>query len=162
MKSEFKKQPKGSHQGLQTPRVSGFLVKRSQKWCCRAKAFHDSPVGDTDQINQSITSYWSLGRNRKWYWPLFIYSAKVSLYNSWLLYRNMEENCWFLDLIRSITMPYLQTYKHSKKIISLTETFFHNSRVGKRVNECIIFDGINHLIGSDEIKMCTLWENHQT
>lgn len=45
----------------------------------------------------------------------------------------------------------VQTYKH-KKINPSTETVFHNSRVAKRVDECIRFDRINRLIGFDKKK----------
>lgn len=86
-------------------------------------------MGDTDQMDQFTASYRPLVRNHKWPWPLFIYHVKVSLSNSWLLYRSLEENCSFLDHIRSIKMSYLQTYKHNKKIVPSTETVFHNCRV---------------------------------
>ena len=39
-----------------------------------------------------------------------------------------------------------------KKVILSAETVHHNSRVSKRVEECIRFDGLNHFIGSDEKK----------
>ena len=41
-------------------------------------------------------------------------------------------------------------YRHARKIIPSAETVFHKSRVSKRVEECIRFDGLNHFIGSDE------------
>ena len=37
-----------------------------------------------------------------------------------------------------------------QKIIQSAETVFHNSRISKRVEECIRFDGLNHFIGFDE------------
>ena len=60
---------------------------------------YNSSMGGMDQMDQSIASYRPFTRNHKWYWPLFLYSAEVSLYSSWLLYRSLEENCSFLDHI---------------------------------------------------------------
>ena len=114
--------------------------------------YYNSSMEGTDQMDQSIAFYCPFIRNCKWYWPLLLYSVEVSLYNSWLLYRSLEENCSFLDHIRSITMSYLQTYRHTKKIIPSAETVFHNSCLSKRVEKCIRFDGLNHFIGSDEKK----------
>ena len=111
---------------------------------------YNSSMGSMDQMVQSIACYWPLIRNCKWYWALFLYSVEVSLYNSWLLYRSLEENCSFLDHIWSITMSYLQMYRHGKKIIPSAETVSHGSCISKRVEQCIRFDGLNHFIGSDE------------
>ena len=58
-------------------------------------------------MDQSIASNRPFIRNRKWYWKLFLYSAEVSLYNSWLLYICLEEEYPFLDHIRSFAMTYL-------------------------------------------------------
>ena len=113
---------------------------------------YNASMGGTDQMGQSIASSRPLVRNRKWYLSLFIYSVEVSLYNSWLLYKNLEENYSFPDHKRSIPMSYLRTYKHNKKIIPSTETVFHNSRVAKRVDKCIRFDETNHFTGSEEKK----------
>ena len=74
-----------------------------------------SSIGGADQLDQLIASHRIFIKNRKWFWPLLLYSIEVSLYNSWLLYRSLEENCSFLDHIQSITMSYLQTYRHAKK-----------------------------------------------
>ena len=113
---------------------------------------YNSSIGGADQLNQSIASHRILIKNRKWFWPLLLYSIEVSLYNSWLLYRSLEENCSFLDHIRSITTSYLQTHRHAKTIIPSAETVFHNSRVSNRVEEWIRFDGLDHFIGSHEKK----------
>ena len=80
-------------------------------------------------MDQSIASYCPFIRNRKWYWPLFLYSAEVSLCSSWLLYRSLEENCSFLDHI-------LQCHicKHTgmqRKIIPSAKTVFHNNCISK-------------------------------
>ena len=66
-------------------------------------------------MDQSIACYRPFIRDCKWYWPLFLYTVEVSFYNSWLLYRSLEEICSFLDHIWNITMSYLQTYRYAKK-----------------------------------------------
>ena len=93
--------------------------------------YYNSSMGGADQMDQSIAFYLPFIRNCKWYWPLFLYSVEVSLYNSWLLYRSLEENCSFLDHIQSIIMSCLQTYVscfHQHKQFSITVTFQNELR----------------------------------
>ena len=79
-------------------------LSNTRRWSKEAKYYINVPrpamtgcsnssMGGTDHMDQSIASYCPLIRNRKWYWPLFLYSVEVSFYNSWLLYRSPEENC---------------------------------------------------------------------
>ena len=60
---------------------------------------YNSSMGGTDQINQSIASYRPFIRNRKWYWPLFLYSVEVSLYSHGCYIEFWKKNCSFLDHI---------------------------------------------------------------
>ena len=89
----------------------------------------------------------------KWYWPFFIYAIKVSFYNSWILNRklNNEERLPLLSHIRAITQTVI--HQHTKdKHIKKCKNLFHNSRVSSRVTSDVRFDGLNHLLGSDEKK----------
>ena len=113
---------------------------------------YNQAMGGTDQMDQAISTYRPFVRNRKWYWPLFVYSMEIGLYNSWLHYRKWEKDCTFLEHIRSIATTYLTAYTYDKRVMSVVEPIFVNSRVSKRVDDSVRFDGLNHLLGSEEKK----------
>ena len=115
-------------------------------------ASYNKSMGGTDQMDQAISTYRPSIRNRKWYWPLFSYCVSVGLYNSWLLYRKLERDCSFLDHVRSVATSYLKAHTHDKRVLTSTESVFFNSRVSKRVDTSIRYDGKNHFLGSDQKK----------
>ena len=116
-------------------------------------ALYNHSMGGTDQMDQQLSTYRPFIRNKKWYWPFFTFSLGVALYNSWLLYRMLERDCSYLDHLRAIARSYIQAYSHEKRIFSNTRQF-HNSRVAKRVDASIRFDGTNHLIGPSRKTRC--------
>lgn len=116
-------------------------------------ALYNHSMGGTDQMDQQLSTYRPFIRNKKWYWPFFTFSLGVALYNSWLLYRMLERDCSYLDHLRAIARSYIQAYSHEKRIFSKTRQF-HNSRVAKRVDASIRFDGTNHLIGPSRKTRC--------
>ena len=109
-------------------------------------------MGGTDQLDQSIAAYRPCIRNRKWYWPIFVYCVQVSLYNSWILYRQLEKEWIFLEHLHVIATSYLKNHSYQKRIVKSTETRFVNSRVAKRVTQEVRFDGVNHFLGLAEKK----------
>ena len=107
---------------------------------------YNKSMGGTDQMDQAIATYRPFVRNRKWYWPLFLYCLEVSLYNSWLLYCTLEKECPFLEHIRSIANSYLTLQRHNKRIFTSQDTTYKNSRVANRVDDAVRFDGKNHFL----------------
>ena len=54
----------------------------------------------------------------------------------------------------------IQTHMKDKKIIPAVENPFHNSKVAKRVESALRFDGLNHVLGREEKKSrCALCGN---
>ena len=113
---------------------------------------YNKAMGGTDQMDQVISTYQPFVHNRKWYWPLFLYCLEVSLYNSWLLYRKLEKDCPFLEHVGSIATSYLNLHQHDRRVFNTEETRFRNSRVAKRVDPAVRFDGKNHLLEPDPTK----------
>ena len=95
-------------------------------------------MGGTDQMDQAIPVYRPIIRNRKWYWPIFVYCMQVSLYNSWLMFRVLEKECTFLEHIRVIATSYLRKHSYEKHIFRSPEIKYHNSRVAKMCHSRIM------------------------
>ena len=143
-------------------------VGTAKRWCKDAKDYVNVPrpsliasynkcMGGTDQMDQAISAYRPNIRNRKWYWPLFTYCMSIGLYNWWLLYCNLEKDCPFLEHLQSIATSYLRAYTHDRRVMSTADTVFHNSRVSKRIDKAIRYDGKNQFLESDVKKSrCTL------
>ena len=118
---------------------------------------YNKSMGGTDQMDQQLANYRPFVQNRKWYWPFFSFSLGVALYDSWLLYRQLEEDCSYLDHLRAIARAYLHQYTFGKRIVKqLRQSSFHNSRVSKRVEDSVRYDGLNHLIGESTKTRCAL------
>ena len=105
-------------------------------------------MGGTDQMDQAIACYRPCIRNKKWYWPLFLYMIKVSMYNSWLLSRRLTDDGPLLNHTRSVVRSYLHKHRYNKKLIPKVQVL-HNSKVANRVEDSIRFDGKDHLLGFD-------------
>ena len=119
---------------------------------------YNKSMGGTDQMDQQLATYRPFIRNRKWYWPFFTFSLGVALYNSWLLYRMLQGDCTYLDHLRAIARSYIRQYSYEKHIHTSTtrRSSFHNSRVAKRVDPSIRYDGKNHLLDVSEKTRCAL------
>ena len=113
---------------------------------------YNKAMGGTDYMDQQLSTYRPFVRNRKWYWPFFIWSLEVALYNSWILYKMLQEDCPYIDHIRAIARSYIRLYTYKKKVIPSTSRSFHNSRVANRVDKSIRFDGKDHFLGMTEDK----------
>ena len=159
-KSKFKKQPNRSYQGYQEQdsgvemviwndngAVTIQPISNARRWSKQARDYinvprpamigcYNSSMGGMDQMDQSVASCCLFIRNRKWYWLLLLFSvwSKSIIHGSYI---EVWKKTSFLDHIQSITMLYLQTYRHAKEIIPSAETFFHNSHVSKWVEESL-------------------------
>ena len=129
-----------------------------------AIADYNKHMGGTDNMDQAINVYKPIIRNRKWYWPLFIYILQVSVYNAWKLSRKLQPGkngkMSFLQFTRDIVSTYLILYK-KKKRTGKTNKLFQVRGVAKRVNDTIRYDGIGHLLGKLETRTrCALCGLH--
>ena len=59
----------------------------------RMISLYNRYMGNTDVMDQSLACYHPLVRNKKWYWPLFLYCLKLACYNSWILARKLTGEC---------------------------------------------------------------------
>ena len=85
---------------------------------------YNSSMGGTDQINQSIASYRPFIRNRKWYWPLFLYSVEVSLYSHGCYIEVWKKNVHFLITYYNVIFASVQVCQnksfHQQRQFSIT------------------------------------------
>ena len=151
-----------------------YPMDSARRWSTEKKAYvvvgrthlirsYNQNMGGTDQMDQAIACYRPNIRNRKWYWPLFSYIIQIGCYNSWMLFHKLNEDVTFLTHIRSIIRSYLRQYRYEKHVVPKTSIVFHSSRISKRVNESVRYDGKNHFIGSekeDRKSMCIVWKDY--
>ena len=91
-------------------------------------------MGGVDKMDQFISTYRTHIRQRKWWWPIFVYFLNVSVVNAWLLSRKFGYNMPLLDFKRYIAKSLLKSYGTP-------------SSQGKRpptVVKDIRFDGLGH------------------
>lgn len=48
---------------------------------------YNKSMGGVDKVDQFVASYRSRMRQKKWWWPIFLYFLDVCVVNAWLLYR---------------------------------------------------------------------------
>jgi len=51
---------------------------------------YNEGMGGVDQINQQVACYRTRFRQRKWWWPIFIYLVDVTVVNAWYLMRKVH------------------------------------------------------------------------
>ena len=93
-------------------------------------------MGGIDQLDQSVAAYRTRMRQKKWWWPIFIYFFDVTIVNAWMLWRKKKEN-------RKVQ---LLSFK-GQLAISLLKQYDTPSRLGKQTAppiECVRFDGKGH------------------
>ncbi len=67
-------------------------------------------MGGVDLMDQSISTYRTHMRQRKWWWPIFIYFFDVSVVNAWILSRKYGHNMQLIDFKRHISKAMLKSY----------------------------------------------------
>lgn len=106
-------------------------------------------MGGVDKMDGLIAAYRSRMRQRKWYWPIFLYLFDASVVNGWLLMKKLkpsDPNCTSLLVFRRyIAVHFLQKYG-SKPLRQQRQL----SNIGD-----MRFDNVGHLIEySENDKKC--------
>ena len=126
---------------------------------------YNRSMGGTDNMDQAINGYKPTIRNRKWYWPLFVFILQVGTYNAWKLSRKSDSgrNNSFLSFLRYIVTTYLTLYKTARKK-GKTNNLYCVRGVATRVPESIRYDGIGHSISNSggSRTRCALCHNKTT
>ena len=113
---------------------------------------YNKSMGGTDAMDGQFATYHPMVRNRKWYWPFFIFFLKTCIYNSWHLHRQLGVLDPLLGHIRAITRALLHQFTKNKKVDSNGGNIYHNSKVSARVEAAVRYDGKNHFITSSKSK----------
>lgn len=77
-----------------------FSVGTARRWCRTKKstiqvpqptvfAQYNKGMGGVDLMDQNIASYRTRMRQRKWWWPIFVYLFDASVSNAWILNRKL-------------------------------------------------------------------------
>ena len=97
-------------------------------------------------MDQQLSCYRPSVRNRKWYFPIFVFLQQVAVFNSWTLYRQRAPSpLCFLDFIRSITRTYITNYATERVVAKKVNSLFQG-KVANRVKDAIRRDGVGHII----------------
>ena len=74
-------------------------IQKAKRWSIPEKNKHiavDQPfvvqrynpsMGVTDRMDQNVSCYRTAIRTRKWWWPIFLWKANLTVQNVWLIYR---------------------------------------------------------------------------
>ena len=92
-------------------------------------------MGGVDIIDQSVSTYRSNIKVKKWYWPIFLYLLDASISNAWQIYRYSKNDISLLEFRRNIALSLLNTNSS------------HRSDYSKRsVKDFSRYDGQQHYI----------------
>ena len=72
---------------------------------------YNQGMGGVDQIDQQVACYRTRIRQRKWWWPIFIYLFDVTVVNAWYLMRKVHGHAdSLLDFRRQLALTMLKSY----------------------------------------------------
>ena len=74
-------------------------------------------------------------KDKKWYWPIFIYLLDASISNSWQIFRHSKNQIPLLEFRREIALDLLQSGAAPKKDYKK-----------RTVRDNLRYDGIDHFI----------------
>ena len=112
-------------------------------------------MGGTDQMDQQVSTYRPTIKNKKWYFPIFVFMIEVSCYNAWIVMKKLDQQdktIAYVDFIRVICTTYLTKYKTERQIGRKVNSIYGTSAVANRVTDSVRFDGLHHYIGMMEKK----------
>ena len=53
---------------------------------------YNQHMGGVNQLDQSVVAYRTRMRQKKWWWPIFIYFFDITIVKAWMLWRKKKEN----------------------------------------------------------------------
>ena len=115
---------------------------------------YNQHMGGTDQMDQQIACYNPSMKNRKWYFPIFIFLLKTSCYNAWILMKQLKQSETELSYL-----GYLYTILNQVccTVGRKMNTLYGKSAVAKRVPDNVRFDGMHHYMAKmDKKSRCGL------
>ena len=95
-------------------------IQKAKRWSVPEKNKHiavDQPfvvqrynpsMGGTDRMDQNVSCYWTAIRTRKWWWPIFLWKANLTVQNFWLIYRLEHRDMSELHFRAWIARTYLK------------------------------------------------------
>lgn len=105
---------------------------------------YNQGMGGVDKMDQLVAVYRTRIRQRKWWWPIFVYLLDVSVVNAWLLMKKVDANnkaCASLLIFRRyLAETYLERYgvPSARRVSRL------------HINDDLRFDNINHIVEYSE------------
>lgn len=72
---------------------------------------YNQGMGGVDQLDQQVACYRTRIRQRKWWWPIFVYLFDVTVVNAWYLFRKVHRSGESLfDFRRQLAVSLLKCY----------------------------------------------------
>ena len=103
-------------------------------------------MGGVDQMDESIACYRTRMRQKKWWWPIFLYFIDATVVNAWILWKKKTNNktLKLLSFRRVLAITMLKKYgiapKQGKQAASPVQDIRH--------------DGIHHYLRKCQTRRC--------
>lgn len=101
-------------------------------------------MGGVDKLDNMVANYRTRIRQKKWWWPIFVYLFDVSVVNAWLLMRIIHPDnpicSSLLSFRRNLALAFLHSYGVKSNKGKMPPTLPIDSR----------FDKLNHLVDYSE------------
>lgn len=104
-------------------------------------------MGGIDMMDRMIAHYPHGFKNRKWYFRIFFHLLNMSIVNSWILYRKINENTPLLNFKASIVWTMLElgkANKRGKKSSNDLKTTPKKKKPKKSTPPELRYDGVDH------------------
>lgn len=107
---------------------------------------YNQHMGGVDQLDQWVASYRTRMRQKKWWWPIFIYFFDVAVVNSWLLWKKQSKNSneSLLNFRRNLAITLLKQYGTASK---------QGKQPAKPI-ESVRFDSLDHWLRTGKMRRC--------
>lgn len=107
---------------------------------------YNTHMGGVDQMDESVAAYRTRMRQKKWWWPIFLYFIDVTVVNAWILWKKKtnDKTVKLLSFRRAIALTLLKKYGTP-------------SQQGKRsapVMQDVRYDGLNHFLRKCQTRRC--------
>jgi len=102
-------------------------------------------MGETDLMDQNISTYRIGIRGKKWWWPIFTWLIDMCINNAWILQKKFKPNISQLQFRREIVRMLLRRYGTAPKVGGRPSTSI-SSVSCNIISDDIRYDGKEHLV----------------
>lgn len=106
---------------------------------------YNAHMGGVDLMDNMVACYRTRMRQKKWWWPIFVYFFDVAIVNAWLLWRKAKDNnCKLLDFRRKLAIT----------ILKIHGTPSSQGKQAPTPLKGVRYDGYGHWIETSNLRRC--------